>query len=129
MVNIRVPTIYFWEESYNDKPTIMTAAFKWKGVCFGESFPIDDTKLSTVRKKADKNKLIEKVKEALDVLIHHGKRVLDDGDGNIDPRKVNDAEAERFYLDPGWRDKVIALRQIMLVRKITREQAVQLGLL
>lgn len=128
MIDIKVPTIYFWKEIYNDKPTIMTAAFRWRGICFGESFPVDDTKFYNIRKKGDKNRLIEKVKEALDVVVHHGAKVLDSS-GNINQKKVNDAEAERFWLDKNWRNKVIALRKVMLVKDITREQAVKLNLL
>ena len=128
MVNIRIPTIYVWEESYNKKPTLVTAAFKWRNICFGESYPIDDTKLSSVRKKGDRNRLVEKVKEALDILVHHGTEALDN-DGNINPTKVNDLEARRYWLDENWRNKVVALRKIMIVKGITREQAVQMGLL
>lgn len=128
MSNITVPTVYFWEESYNDKPILMTVAFKWRGICFGESFPIDNTKLRRIRKKGDKNRLIEKVKEALDILVHHGEKILD-GDGNINPKKVNDEEAIRYWLDENWRGKVIALRKAMIVKDITRDQAVKLELL
>ncbi len=128
MADVRVPTIYFWEDFYNNKPEKMTAAFKWRGMCFGESFPIDDTKLNKIRKRGDKNRLIEKVKEALDIVVHHGSRVLD-SDGNINPKKVNDAEAERFWIDPEWRNKIIALRKIIIVKDATKEEVIKLGLL
>ena len=120
-----VPSIYFWVDEYNDKPEKMTAAFKWRGMCFGESYLIPEKK---PKLKMWKNHLVEKIKEALDVIIHHGKNVLD-SDNNINPDKVKNCEAERHYLDRYWKDKVLALRKIMLVKEITREQAVKLELL
>lgn len=128
MKDIKIPTIYFWIDLYNDKPEIMTAAFKWRGMCYGHSYPLEKGKLAFIRRKADKAKLIEFVKEALDVTVHHGVEVLDK-DGNINPTKVNNAEAERFWLDQNWRSEVIALRRAMLVKEITGDQALELGLL
>jgi len=120
-----VPFIYFWEESYGGKPTIMTAAVQWEGLNFGLSFPTEE---NVVRKDIDKKKLINHMKEIVSVLAIHGRKVLDKT-YNIDPRLVNEQEAMRWKLDPTWDKTVQAVGKLTKVKEITREDAIKLKLL
>src|SRR3990167_646436 len=114
---IEIPPIFYWEFE-----GMMTAAFKWKGMNFGESWALTDNK---VKNDLNKNKLVALMKGTLDVLVHHGKRVLDDH-GNIDIKAVNDCEAERFWMDADWKRSVEALNASMMVKDITKDQAKKL---
>lgn len=117
-----VPTIYCWE---NDAGGVMTAAFKWEGQFYGLSYELAE---NLVRRRMDKQHLIANVKATLDTLVHHGKRVLD-STGNINPRLVNDEEANRFWLDRLWRKKVAAFQRVVLVKDISADAAKKLGYL
>ena len=125
-MSVQIPPIYYWEDVYKDKSELMTMAFKIHGRNFGMSYPIDeqnDVKIGILRKK-----LFGVIKESLDVLVHHGTKVLDH-DGNIDPALVNDEEAIRFKHDPYWDKKVAAFNQLVRVAPITRKKAIQMGFL
>jgi len=125
MDKIVVPNIYFWMEEYQGQPTIMTAAFRWKSEVYGLSYPADS---NAVQRKVDKKTLINNVKATLDTLVHHGISILNINK-NIDYSKVRDAEANRFWLDPLWKKKIEAFNKTVLIKKITREEAVQLKFL
>jgi len=123
---VQIPPIYYWEDVEGGKSYRMTMAFKMCGRLFGMSYEIADTnvvKLDILRKK-----LFFVVKESLDVLVHHGEKVLDMFN-NIDPRLVNDEEALHFRYDPTWDKKVAAFNQLCRVAPITKAKAVELGLL
>ena len=123
---VHIPPIYYWEDVEGGVSYKMTMAFRMFGNNYGESYPIDDTnvvKLDILRKK-----LFAVVKESLDVLVHHGKKVLDVS-GNIDPKLVNDEEAVRFRYDRSWDKKVAAFNQLVRVAPITKEKAIEIGLL
>lgn len=125
-MSVQIPSIYYWEDVVDKKSVLMTMAFQMFGRSFGMSYPIEDTnfvKIDIMRKK-----LFAVVRESLDVLVHHGRKVLDAG-GNIDPRLVNDEEAIRFKYDKYWNKKVAAFNQLVRVAPITKKKAVELGLL
>lgn len=125
-MHVVIPPIYYWEEVENGKSVLMTMAFQMFGHNYGESYPIVDTnvvKLDILRKK-----LFAVVKESLDVLVHHGEKVLD-ASGNINPKLVTDEEAVRFRYDPMWDKKVAAFNQLVRVAPITKAKATELGLL
>jgi len=127
-VRIQIPPIYYWEDVNADgTSSLMTMAFKWHGLCWGMSMPIDEdqnfVKIEMLRKK-----LYSYVKATCDVLVHHGEKVLD-RDGNIDPRLVNDEEAIRYRYDKDWDKKVAAFNSLVRVAPITKKKAVKLGLL
>lgn len=125
-MNVVIPNIYYWEDVENGKSVLMTMAFQMFGHNYGESYPLEDTnvvKLDILRKK-----LFVVVKESLDVLVHHGTKVLDSF-GNIDPKLVTDEEAVRFKYDPHWDKKVAAFNQLVRVAPITKEKARKLGLI
>ena len=120
-----VPSIYFWVEEYNGKPTIMTAAVRWEKMDFGLSFPVDE---NSVRMSMDRTKLINHMKEVVSILVLHGKRILD-GFGQIDPKLVNEQEALRWGLDPLWFERVAAVGKLTKVKEITKDEAVRLKFL
>jgi hypothetical protein len=123
---IKIPPLFYWETVEAGKSVLMTAAFQWHGQNFGESYEIPDdnfTRIQMLRKK-----LIKKVQQTMDVLIHHGDAVLDSF-GNIDARKIWDQEAIRFKFDPKWDKKVAAFNKLVRVAPITRTKAIKLGLL
>ena len=125
-MRIQIPPIYYWEDVVDGQSVMMTMAFKIHGGLFGMSYPIEDqnvVKINILRKK-----LFAVVKESLDVLVHHGKKVLDSF-GNIDPRLVNEEEAIRYRLDQYWDKKVAAFNKLVRVAPITKKKAVKLGLL
>ena len=64
----------------------------------------------------------QQMKDTLDILIHHGKKVLDSF-GNIDPRLVNDYEAQRDAYDKKWGARVLAFKKVVKIKEITRAQA------
>jgi len=123
--NIFIPTIYFWFEEYNGMKTVMTCAFNWKGLVFGESLPVETDEAEN---KKHAIMLKNKIKESLDALVHHGKSILDGGN-NIDPRLANDQEAIRMKYDPLWRERIVAVRKVMIVKEISEEKAKKLKLL
>ena len=125
-MHVLIPPIYYWEDVENGKSVLMTMAFQMFGANYGESYPIDDT--NVVKLDIMKKKLFAVVKESLDVLIHHGTKVLD-GFGNIDPKLVTDEEAVRFRYDPLWDKKVAAFNQLVRIAPITKKKAAELGLL
>lgn len=118
----KIPTIYMWEDHMAGT---LTAAFKHGTGTYGYSYPLNPD-LKERAKEAKKLGLL--VKESLDVLVHHGEKVLDRF-GNIDPAKVNEEEASRYYFDPMWDRRVKALNQLVRIHPISRKQAVILGLL
>lgn len=117
---VKVPTIYIWEDEIGG---LLTAAFMWAGRNYGLSFPLDQK-----RKHIDKQHLKVQVRDTLDVLVHHGKDVLGQ-DGNVNPDKVKDLEANRFWQDPLWRNRVLAFRQAVLFKDISKDEAIKLNLL
>lgn len=123
--SILVPPIYFWVEEYNGKPTIMTAAVRWRNMNFGLSFPVDE---NAVRRNMDKKKLLNHMKEIVSVLVLHGKSVLDKYN-QINPLLVNDQEAIRWKLDPLWDRRINAVDRLIKIKNITREEAIMLKLL
>lgn len=125
-VRVTIPPIYYWEDVHNGKSFLMTMAFKWKGQNWGESYPIEDEDDDAIISK-HRQMLFGRVKETLDVLLHHGTKVLD-SHGNIDPRLVNDEEAIRWKHDPHWQQKVAAFNKLVRIAPITRDRAVQLKL-
>lgn len=126
-MRVVIPPIYYWEDVESDgTSSMMTMAFRWNGGNWGMSYPIDDqnyVKISMQRKK-----LFQVVKETLDVLIHHGTKVLDKS-GTIDPALVNDEEAIRWKHDKYWDKKVSAFNHLVRIAPITKEKAVKLKLL
>lgn len=125
-MNVVIPPIYYWQDVVNGKSELMTMAFQMFGRNFGMSYPIEDNnavKIDMLRKK-----LFWVVRQSLDVLLHHGEKVLDMF-GNIDPRKVNDEEALRFKYDTQWIVKVAAFNKLVKIAPITKDKAVELGLL
>lgn len=125
-MNILIPNIFYWEDVVNGKSEKMTMAFQMFGRNFGMSYPIEDTNA----KKIDilRQKLFAVVRESLDVMVHHGEKVLDMF-GNIDFQKVQDEEALRFKYDPFWVKKVAAFNKLCKVTPITKAKARSLGLL
>ena len=125
-MSVFIPSIYYWEDVVDGKSYKMTMAFKIYGRNFGMSYPIEDdnaVKIDILRKK-----LFVVVKESLDVLVHHGEKVLDFS-GNIHPGLVNDWEAIRYKYDEKWDKKVAAFNQLVRVAPITRTEAIDFGLL
>jgi len=123
---IQIPPIYYWEKVVDGQSVLMTMAFKIHGLTFGMSYPIEDqnfVKIEMMRKK-----LFRTVKESLDVLVHHGKSVLDT-QGNIDPRLVQDQEAIRFKYDQHWDKKVAAFNKLVKIAPVTEKKAIKLGFL
>ena len=125
-MHIQIPPLYYWEDVENGKSVKMTMAFQMFGMNYGQSFPIEDD--NVVILDIDRKKLFNIVKESLDVLVHHGKEVLDAG-GNINPDKVNEMEAVRYKHDPYWEKKVAAFNQLVRIAPITKKEAEKLGLL
>jgi hypothetical protein len=125
-MRVQIPPIYYWEDVVEGVSVMMTMAFRYRDGVYGQSYPIEDAnavKINMLRKK-----LFDVVKESLDVLVHHGTKVLDKG-GNIDPRKVNDEEALRFKYDKTWDKKVAAFNQLVRIAPITQVKARELKLL
>lgn len=119
VTSVRVPTSYFW---VSEEKGLMLGAFKFRGENFGLSFD-----LSSDAGTRDKNKtqLIAILKESLDVLVHHGLDVVD-SHGNIDPIKVRDAEALRYFKDPLWGSRIKALDRVILIKTINEKEALKL---
>jgi hypothetical protein len=121
-----IPPIYYLEDVENGKSVLMTMAFQMFGNNYGEIWPIEDTnfvKIDIMRKK-----LFNVVKESLDVMVHHGQKILD-SDGNIDIEKMNEQEALRYKYDKFWKEKVAAFNKLVKIAPITRKKAEKLGLL
>lgn len=125
-MSVKIPPLYYWEDVVDGKSVLMTMAFKMFGGVYGLSYPVEDE--NVVRKNMARQKLFNAVRESLDVMVHHGKKVLDEG-GNINPRLVNEEEAMRFKFDPWWHKKVAAFNQLCRIAPITKKKAVKLGLL
>lgn len=125
-MSVQIPPLYYWEDVEGGQSVLMTMAFKIHGRNFGMSYEIDDNNF--VKKDMLRGKLFRVVKESLDVLVHHGTKVLDNF-GNIDPVLVNDQEAIRYKLDPHWDKKVAAFNKLVKIAPITKKKAVELGLL
>lgn len=119
---VRLPTIYLWEDSKNGQ---VCGAFYWKGRPWGICFPYEDT---SARREADKQHLRTRLRDTLDILVHHGEEVVDKR-GNINPTKVNDAEANRFWVDPLWRNRLLAFRKAVKFKEISKKTAEELNLL
>jgi len=128
-MRVVIPPLWYWETVEGGISNLMTMAFKIHGLTFGMSYPIgSDEATNQVKVDMMRKKLFAVVKESLDVLVHHGKKVLDDH-GNIDPRKVNDEEAIRFKYDKDWDKKVAAFNQLVRILPITKKKALKLGLI
>lgn len=125
--SIRIPPIWYWEDVVDGVSVMMTMAFKHKNMNYGMSYPLDGEK-NVVKIDIMRKKLFAVVKESLDVIVHHGDKVLDSF-GNIDPRLVNDQEAIRFKYDKDWDKKVAAFNRLVRVAPITKKKAITLGLL
>ena len=125
-MHVLIPPIYYWEDVINGESVLMTMAFKWKGRNFGISYPIEDN--NVVKIKILRHKLFAVVKESLDVLVHHGEKVLD-AFGNIHPKLVKEQEAIRYRYDKYWDKKVAAFNQLVRIAPITKKRAIKLGLL
>lgn len=125
-MSVQIPAIYYWEDVFNRQSVKMTMAFKIYGRVFGLSYPIEDDNFKKI--EILRSKLWGVVKESLDVLVHHGEKILDSF-GNINPRLVRDEEALRFKYDQFWDKKVAAFNQLVRIAPITKEKAVKLGLL
>jgi hypothetical protein len=124
--SVNVPPIYYWEDVCDGKSVLMTMAFKWKGRNWGMSYPIEDDNMK--KREICRKKLFRIVKESMDILVHHGEKVLD-STGNIDSRLVNDQEALRFKMDPIWDKRILAFNQLVKIKPITKKRAEILGLL
>ncbi len=128
-MHVQIPPIWYWEDVESGVSHMMTMAFRIHGLTFGMSYPIaSDEATNQVKIGIMRKKLFAVVKESLDVLVHHGKKVLDDH-GNIDPRKVNDEEAIRFKFDKDWDKKVAAFNKLVKIAPITKKKAIKLGLI
>jgi len=125
-LRVQIPPIYYWEDVVEGVSVLMTMAFRYKGAVYGQSYPIEDA--NVVKIHMLRQKLFNVVKESLDVLVHHGTKVLDSF-GNIDPRKVADEEALRFKYDKTWDKKVAAFNQLVRIAPITQVKARELKLL
>ena len=125
-MSVVIPPVYYWEEVENGKSVMMTMAFQMFGNNYGESYPIEDDNVVMI--DIGRKKLFNVVKESLDVMVHHGKKILDSA-GNIDPNLVNEEEAIRYKHDPFWDKKVAAFNQLVRVAPITKAKAIELGLL
>ena len=124
---IQIPPIYYWEDIENGVSGKMTMAFQWQGLSFGMSYEIEDDNF--VKKEMMRKRLFGVVKESLDVLVHHGSKVLDWSTKNIDSVKVNEQEAIRFVYDPLWAKRVAAFNKLVRIAPITKKKAIKLGLL
>lgn len=109
---INIPPIFYWEDVQDGKSYLMTMAFQWHGQNYGLSYPISDDSDRSI--DIMRRKLFAVVKETLDVLIHHGTKVVDQY-GNVNPKLVNDEEAIRYRLDPMWRERVAAFNKLVRV--------------
>lgn len=131
MEKIFVPDIFFWiEYDLMEKPVCMTAAFTYNSkklgaIQFGETWQIDKD-WSKISRRTYEKKLMGKMVETLDILTHHGDKILD-AEGNINTRLLNDMEAERFYLDKNWSDRLGAFAQVVRVKVIGFTKAKELG--
>lgn len=126
-MSIVIPPVFYWEDVTGEGKSVkMTMAFQWQGRNYGMSYSIDTENFVIINMQ--RKKLFQVVKESLDVLIHHGEKIVDQF-GNIDPRLVNDEEAIRFKYDPQWEKKVAAFNHLVKIAPITREKAISLKLL
>lgn len=126
-MQVVIPPLYYWEEVVDGQSVMMTMAFKMFGRNYGMSYPLNGED-NVVRLDIMRKKLFAVVKESLDVLVHHGMKVLDVF-GNIDPRLVNDEEAIRFRYDPHWKEKVAAFNKLVRIAPITKKAAIRMKLL
>ena len=121
-VNLDIPIIFYW---IDEQDSVMTAAFKWKGENFGLSYLFSsDVKANNI----NKNKLLFQVGTTLDVLLHHGRKVVN-SKGDVDSEMVDNEEAKRFWLDQDWAKQVAFINKMMQTKDITKEYAKKLGLL
>jgi hypothetical protein len=126
---VMIPPVYYWEDVVSGKSVLMTMAFQIYGLSFGMSFEIDEAVgENVVKKNMLRQKLFVRVKQSLDVLLHHGRKILDRF-GNIDMNLVKEQEALRYKYDQHWQAKVAAFNKLVKIAPITREKAKQLGLL
>ena len=121
---VRVPFIFYWEEQVEGL-VMMTAAFEYEGLKFGESWLKGTTPREGV---LNKTHLIGIMKDTLAALVLYGKRILD-SKGNIDVKKYKEEEAGRFFKDPMWGKHLAAFSQVCKVKEITKDQAIKIGLL
>jgi hypothetical protein len=129
-----VPDIYCWKDfdAFTKEPVSMTAAFtymskKFGPTQFGMTYPVEK-EWSKSQRVAYQRKLLRQVMDTLDILVHHGDDVLD-ADRNINPKKFNDKEAERFYLDKDWEKRVNAFHSVVRVKLINTAKARELKLI
>ena len=121
-LKLDIPVIFYWED---EQVSVMTAAFKWKGKNFGLSFNLDS---NIKRNEMNKRQLLFRVGATLDLLLHHGNKILD-SDGNLNKEKVDDVEARKFWLDKDWAKQVAFVNKILRTKDITKERAKKLKLL
>ena len=117
-----VPTIYVWEDRKNGE---IIGAFEWQGSTYGLSF---DYEMDRSQRERDKKQLKIRLRDTLDLLIHHGRRVMDSR-GNINPNAVMQVEADRYFADPFWKERVKAFRRVCRIKEITKDEAIKLNLL
>jgi len=120
MIKALLNVIYYWENA--DK---MNAYVKTKYGIYGLSFYLPK---NPVRKRINKKQLLARVKDTLDVIVHHGLEVLD-RDGNVNMKKVNNAEARRFWMDKDWKKKVDTVRKFIEIKEINESEAKLLGII
>ena len=125
-MSVQIPPLWYWEDVVDGKSVKMTMAFQFRGMNYGMSYEIEDdnfVKIDILRKK-----LYAVVKQSLDVICHHGVKVLDSF-RQIDPCLVNDEEALRWRYDKNWDKKVAAFNKLVRVAPITKEKAIKMKLI
>ena len=117
-----VPTIFVWEDKKNGE---VIGAFRLENQLYGISFPYE---MDRSRREMDKKHLKVRLRDTLDLLIHHGRQVMD-SKGNVDPYKVKQVEADRYFMDPFWKRRVNAFRKVCRIKEITKDEALKLHLI
>lgn len=119
---VRVPGIFLWSDKENG---VICGAFRWRGSPWGICFPYAENK---TRRDMDGKHLRVRLRDTLDLLLHHGEKVLN-SDGDFDQRKINDMEAERHWADPLWARRVEAFKEAVVFKEISKTTAEKLKLL
>ena len=119
---IQVPGIYLWGDKTNG---LICGAFRWGGGPWGLCFPYAD---NAKRREMDRKHLRVRLRDSLDILIHHGEDAMKDDKNKNHVEKIRDAEANRHYLDPMWAKKVEAFKRSVVYKEISKEEATKLKL-
>ena len=119
---IRLPYIFLWADKTNG---VICGSFRWRSKNWGICFPYAD---NLSRREMDKKHLRVRLRDTLDLLVHHGEKVIDKN-GEIDQRKVNDMEAARGWDDPLWAARVEAFKKAVAYKEISKARAEELNLL